>query len=791
MEMRQFIRWVETKIRELVNSNKEIDSMLALKQNILHAGNNIHIVQRPDGSYDIWVDDPNIFRTVQALPDAADAEENVIYLVPNPDQSDPENIFLQYIFHKDKPAGEEWKLIGGTGVSSAVTTQDSPTIAFTGLGTAGSPLTANVDFSTVPVGTSGIDNFIWFDSRYTGTLEDGSEQRPFKTIEAAIALADTKVWGTVIIPPATSISNITLTKTIRFTTMPYMQGNTGLYNLNDVKVDQGVFLYASGAKLGTGCGRSNPSNTTGGIALYSSALGANITTGDNGYWYFENVDFSNYTFIFNPTSYVSGNQIYIYNCTSINFESNNVNFYILGGHFKGSTGYPVPLRIGEITNNTTWVLNSIISSGNTNIPFTKIGWSGNRTTIWNCTFDYKTVFTNPDWPSMASYFSFDAQTEFMGTMFTSGNTKFLAGDGVFRTIDVPTTTYILEGGVYPTSPKIGDKVIVTSDGTSTGTFLLIYEWNMIEWELKNLRYNLSYSYKNITLPSVLPENYIFEGNSVKLAYDKNKNGGDQYILKFDQGPIYRLLNYVPNPDVKIEYLEIYQVDYDFSLDGEFVTGDETLSVYTSYPVDISIKNLHMESFFLSINGAKNILLDNLTMTTGSKDIFVQNFNTSCVIKNLNRVSQVYTISNFDNRDFVPTGTVQIELDNLTAEHYNPTKENVLSEINVGMFDENNAYPIECKFSNLGTVALNFKKAEVVDVTLNNFNAKWIERIQLYHNKITQVMIDKLFTDLIASGLGSSVTGTKTITLTQIEGGIAPSSAIQTQLTTLGYTININ
>ena len=199
----------------------------------------------------------------------------------------------------------------------------------------------------------------------------------------------------------------------------------------------------------------------------------------------------------------------------------------------------------------------------------------------------------------------------------------------------------------------------------------------------------------------------------------------------------------------------------------------------------------MESFFLSINGAKNILLDNLTMTTGSNDIFVQNFNTSCVIKNLNRVSQVYTISNFDNRDFVPTGTVQIELDNLTAEHYNPTKENVLSEINVGMFDENNAYPIECKFSNLGTVALNFKKAEVVDVTLNNFNAKWIERIQLYHNKITQVMIDKLFTDLIASGLGSSVTGTKTIILTQIEGGIAPSSAIQTQLRTLGYTININ
>ena len=163
MEMRQFIRWVETKIRELVNSNKEIDSMLALKQNILHAGNNIHIVQRPDGSYDIWVDDPNIFRTVQALPDAADAEENVIYLVPNPDQSDPENIFLEYIFHKDKPAGEEWELIGGIGVSSAVTTQDSPTIAFSGLGTAGSPLTANVDFSTVPVGTSGIDNFIWFD----------------------------------------------------------------------------------------------------------------------------------------------------------------------------------------------------------------------------------------------------------------------------------------------------------------------------------------------------------------------------------------------------------------------------------------------------------------------------------------------------------------------------------------------------------------------------------------------------------------------------------------------------
>ena len=113
MEMRQFIQWVEAKLRQLLEyvyqymySNKEIDDMLALKQNILHAGKNIHIVQGPDGSYDIWVDNPNVFRTVQALPDAADAEENVIYLVPNPDQSDLENIFLEYIFHKDKPTGE-------------------------------------------------------------------------------------------------------------------------------------------------------------------------------------------------------------------------------------------------------------------------------------------------------------------------------------------------------------------------------------------------------------------------------------------------------------------------------------------------------------------------------------------------------------------------------------------------------------------------------------------------------------------------------------------------------------
>ena len=49
--MRHFIRWAETKIRELVNyvykslySKKDIDEMLALKQNILHAGNNIHII---------------------------------------------------------------------------------------------------------------------------------------------------------------------------------------------------------------------------------------------------------------------------------------------------------------------------------------------------------------------------------------------------------------------------------------------------------------------------------------------------------------------------------------------------------------------------------------------------------------------------------------------------------------------------------------------------------------------------------------------------------------------------
>ena len=123
--MRHFIRWAETKIRELVNyvykclySKKDIDEMLALKQNILHAGENIHLEQRPDGSYDIWVDNPSIFRTVSSLPDEADAEENVIYLVPNPDESDPHNIFLEFIFHKDKPAGEEWELIGGTGGGS-------------------------------------------------------------------------------------------------------------------------------------------------------------------------------------------------------------------------------------------------------------------------------------------------------------------------------------------------------------------------------------------------------------------------------------------------------------------------------------------------------------------------------------------------------------------------------------------------------------------------------------------------------------------------------------------------
>lgn len=50
----------------------------------------------------------------------------------------------------------------------------------------------------------GIDNMVWFDSRYSGDIEDGSEQRPFKTA-AAYALAKTKVYGTIIVPPASNI----------------------------------------------------------------------------------------------------------------------------------------------------------------------------------------------------------------------------------------------------------------------------------------------------------------------------------------------------------------------------------------------------------------------------------------------------------------------------------------------------------------------------------------------------------------------------------------------------------
>ena len=487
-------------------SNKEIDDLLVLKQNILHAGKNIHLVQRPDGSYDIWVDDPNVFRTVQALPDAEDAEENVIYLVPNPDQSDPENLFLEYIFHKGKPAGEEWELIGGIGVSSAVVTEDSTTVTFSGLGTSSSPLTAYVN--------------------------------------------------------------------------------------------------------------------------------------------------------------------------------------------------------------------------------------------------------------------------------------------------VPIITYILEDQDYPLSPNIGDKAVVTSNGTSSGTFIMIYEWNGVEWQMRSLNYNLSYSYKRLSLPNIIPQNYMFDGSMIKFAYDKTKNSENQYEIIFNQGPIYRLLKYSPNPDVKIKYIEIAEVDYDAVLDGTFIDGDESLSFYTIfYPVDVTIKNLNMELFYLRTSGAKNILLENITITTGDNTIWAEGFNTSCIVKNLNRVTQMYAIANFgDNalKNFTPSDVVQIELDNLTSENYNSSKENVLREINIGVFDDDNAYPVECKLSNLGTIAFFIAKCEPVNITLTNFNAKWLERLGLYQTKIDQVTIDKLFTDLIAAGLGSSVIGgTKIITLTQVEGGIRPSSAIQTQLTTLGYTININ
>ena len=510
--MRQFIQWVETKIRELLKyvyqcmySNKEIDDLLALKQNILHAGKNIHLVQRPDGSYDIWVDDPNVFRTVQALPDAEDAEENVIYLVPNPDQSDPENLFLEYIFHKGKPAGEEWELIGGIGVSSAVVTEDSTTVTFSGLGTSSSPLTASVN--------------------------------------------------------------------------------------------------------------------------------------------------------------------------------------------------------------------------------------------------------------------------------------------------VPIITYILESGTYPLSPKIDDKVIITSDGTSSGTFIMMYEWNGVEWQIRSLNHNLAYSYKFMVLPNILPQNYISEGNEIKFAYDRSKNDGNQYILLFDQGTIYKLLNYTStNPDVRIRQLEIADVDYDVTLDGIFTFADEVFTFRTSFnPVDVTITNMFLQTFHFGSTGAKNILLDNINATEDNT-ILVEGFNTSCTIKNINNVVQVYTVANFNNeniRNFAPTGTVLIELDNLTSEVFNASKDSVLSEINLGVFDSNNAYAVECKLSNLGSIEINFNKCELVGFTLTNFDAKWMEKINFYQTKITQVMMDKVFTDLIAAGLGTSVTGTKTINLSQVEGGIAPSSAIQTQLTTLGYTIKIN
>jgi len=330
-------------------------------------------------------------------------------------------------------------------------------------------------------GTPGIDNLIWFDSRYTGDVEDGSEQRPFKTIQAALALAYTKTFGTIAIAPATSVSDINITKTVRFTTFPHVENGSYTYTLDNITVNQGVYLYADSAgisnlQLASGA-------TSGGYVLSKSTLLSDSTV-TKGYYFWEDCDFNAKVFTYNAATVDTTNDvIYIYKSRMVNVDINKAKFYIRDSWFEGTTAHPVPLTIRDTSGiyGMKYVINCFISSTygtEPYIPFQKIDWSDSQTVIWNCHFNYKAIFGQNNWLSQNDqFFTFDSQTNFYKSVFTGDGTKFLSNDGSYKEVqsggDLTSKQNKVINLTTDTAISVAAKVITATETVTSGDILAI------------------------------------------------------------------------------------------------------------------------------------------------------------------------------------------------------------------------------------------------------------------------------------------------------------------------------
>lgn len=269
----------------------------------------------------------------------------------------------------------------------------------------------------------GIDNMVWFDSRYSGDIEDGSEQRPFKTAAAAYALAKTKVYGTIIVPPASNIdlTGVILDKSIRFTSFPTMKNRYASWNLKNATILDGVSFYANGANL-YDTNKLDAAATNGNFLFSNCTLGEHLHL-SKGLYVFENCDFSYKTAIYKADSVATTNRLMIYGSINVNIETNNVIFNIQNSDFRGTSPYCVPLRIGKTMGiGNCFVLKSFINSGGLDLPFNYSGgWTDRPVVIWNCKFDMKSIFTADSWTAIKPYFELDPTTNYFQSLILGGD----------------------------------------------------------------------------------------------------------------------------------------------------------------------------------------------------------------------------------------------------------------------------------------------------------------------------------------------------------------------------------
>ena len=268
-----------------------------------------------------------------------------------------------------------------------------------------------IDISQLPSnfgGTSGINNIIYVDERYGESTEDGSEQRPFKTVQKALDYIEENgiTYPAIIIPPAHKLENLKINKVVRFYTTPSRGYVTSIIGDN-IEINTTSVLFFGFDVDGI------LNVDTGKTAYYEYCdirAALNLTTGR---YSFDNCSFQKPIVYKCTAAYNKSNKISFTNCRTVNLDATKCIVYasntlFLANRFTSDFNKPACVQLNDVNNGAfgdlCWFEGCTFITGSDSfintpqnaleIPIIITGWSWGQNLVYllNCNLDYDRLF---------------------------------------------------------------------------------------------------------------------------------------------------------------------------------------------------------------------------------------------------------------------------------------------------------------------------------------------------------------------------------------------------------------